>query len=120
MEAAIACIVIGMFLIFIVEGFSIDPQPMDVSESAYNILKGLDDRGALRNHAVSMDYGSINSEINKASLAGYNHTVQVCDDVGQCAGSAPSGVDDVWVGSYFIAGKTVYRPVEIKLYLWEI
>ena len=55
---------------------------------------------------------------SQVDIAGYNHTVNICDQSGVCVGLEPDA-SDVWVGSYFIAGQSVYQPLEVKLFLWE-
>jgi hypothetical protein len=115
MESAIACIVIGMFLIFIGGSYLSSSEQVDASRLAYDILKSLDDRGILRSDAVDKNITNLNANIE---ATGYNHTIIICDDAGSCAGTEPEA-SDVWVGSYFIAGQSIYQPLEIKLFLWE-
>jgi len=115
MESAIACIIIGIFLLTVTGGYIVDSRPVDVSAITFDSLHGLDDRGILRGYATSLDYDGLNSEI---LIAGYNHSVNICDSVGTCTGPTASG-NQVWVGSYFIAGDSNYHPLEVKLFVWE-
>jgi hypothetical protein len=115
MESAIACMIIGIFLIAIVGGSAVESGQPDMAEVANDMLKGLDDSDVLRGNAAALDFGAINSNIE---LPGYNHTVNICDQAGTCVGPQPDA-SDIWVGSYFIAGKSVYQPLEIKLFVWE-
>ena len=116
MESAIACVIMGTFILVVASGYAVDSHPVDVGGIAYDVLKGLDDRDALRDHAVALDFSGLGSEID---LAGYSHAVNICDYSGSCVGPSPNATD-VWVGSYFIAGSSVYKPLEIKLFLWEV
>jgi len=116
MESMIACIIIGMFVIFVSTGYVIEFQYVDASEMAYDILKGLEDRDVLRGYAIALDYEGLGSEID---ITGYNHTVNICNSAGSCVGPEPDAAD-VWVGSYLIAGQSVYQPLEVKLFVWEL
>jgi len=115
MESAIACIIMGMFILAVTGGYAAAPQRANAATIAQDVLKGLDDRDVLRGYAVNLDYAGLDSEID---VAGYNHAVNICGEAGACVGPEPNATD-VWAGSYFISGKSAYQPLEIKLYLWE-
>lgn len=115
MESAIACMIIGVFIIAIVAGSSFESGGPDMAEVANDILRGMDDRNVLRSSAVALDYDAINSNID---VPGYNHTINICNEAGTCVGPTPDA-SNIWVGSYFIAGKAAYQPLEIKLFIWE-
>jgi len=115
MESAIACIIMGMFILAVTGGYAAAPQRASAAGTAQDVLKSLDDRGVLRGYAVTLDYAGLDSEIE---IAGYGHAVNICSESGTCVGPEPNATD-VWAGSYFIAGKSAYQPLEIKLYLWE-
>ena len=116
MESAIACMIMGMFILVVAGGYVSDSEYADASQIAYDILKGLDDRDALRSYAAALDYSGLDSEVD---VPGYDHAINICDPSGSCVGPEPNATN-VWVGSYFIAGPSVYQPLEIKLFLWEV
>ena len=115
MEAVLACIVMALFIIAIAKSHIEATRDMGDNEMAYDILKGLDDSGALRGYAAAMDYAGLDSEVE---APGYSHSVMICDYGGTCAGSEPDA-GNAWAGSYFIAGQSEYKPLEIRLYLWK-
>ena len=115
LEAVIACMLIAFFLIFLARNhISAEPDPV-VSGLAFQALSQLDDMGLLREYAQNNDFTGISGLI---SLPGYSHAVNVCGTGGQCAGPSVNA-SQVWVGSYFVAGKGTYNPKEVKLLLWR-
>jgi len=113
LEAIISIILILTFLLVIRNTALIAPQ-QDVSLTGYSLLRGLDDRGLLRNYTVNGDYEAINSSIRYYV---YNHTVEICDYSGSCSGMKPN-TTNVYVSSYIISGDNEYNPYEVKLYLY--
>jgi len=81
----------------------------DISYRGYDILHSLDNEGIIRNNIKNV------SEIEKRiKIAGYNHSVVICDIHGNCNGTAPEG-NGVWVSSMIISNKDIYV---VRLYLW--
>ena len=115
LESVVACIIIAGFLIFLARSYVSEHENVDASRLAYDALRALDDRNMLRAYAMADDFASINSEI---SIPEYNHSVKICGTGGACSGPDPDA-DNIWTGSYFIAGGGVYSPREVRLYLWE-
>ena len=113
LEAVIAGIIIIGFLAVISQTY-LSPSQEDFTLTAYQSLRSLDEQGILRSYAATGDWGGINSEVKIYSK---NHTVEICDSSGSCAGNKPQGIN-VWVGSYIISGSQSYQPVQVKLYLW--
>ncbi|MFH1978028.1 MAG: hypothetical protein ABIJ92_01760 [Candidatus Aenigmatarchaeota archaeon] len=114
-EAVLSVLIIITFLIAIKSNvFDITSQP-DVSLTGYSLLKGLDDRGVLRNYTVNKDFTAINSSI---SYFVYNHTVEICDHLGACIGDAPNATN-AFVSTYIISGDGYYNPYEVRLYLYS-
>jgi len=112
LEAVIAGIIIIGFVAVVSRSYISIPQE-DTALQAYQALKGLDEQGILRPYAAANDWGSLNSEVKIYSR---NHTIEICSLSG-CSGQKPHG-DNVWVGSYIIAGDQSYQPLQVKLYLW--
>jgi len=116
LESVIASIIIVAFLVSVSRIYLIEVEPPDASATAYDILKELDDQGVLRVYAAAMDYAGLDAQVD---IAGYDHIVNICDSGRSCVGPEPNGTD-IWTGSYFIAGQSVYQPIDIKLYLWKV
>ncbi len=114
-EALIGGIVLMAFLVTIGSVYLFSTPSPDINARAYVILHNLDRQDLLRNYTVALDYNGLNSQID---IAAYNHSIQICDTGGTCAGQAPSA-DNVWTGGYIISGYNSYEPYEVKLYLWE-
>ncbi len=114
LEAVIAIFLIYTFLIYLSSGTVKQDRPEDLKLKAYELLKGLDDQGSLREYAAVNDYASID-----AALAYYahNHTANVCETDGTCYGPVPNETS-VWVGTYIIAGQNSYNPKLVKLYVY--
>lgn len=114
LEAVIAGIIIVTFLVFL----AYEP-PTVVDEGlnlkSYEILEGLDNQGLLRSYAVTEDTSGLDGWVRFFSA---NHTVQICNVSGSCAGFLPDG-NNVFTGTYIIAGDTDYNPHYVKMYLWR-
>ena|SRR3989338_1279941 len=115
-EAIVAGIMLMVFLVTMTSGVLVEPQPKDLSGQAFSLLHGLDRQGLLREPANSQDYGTIDFNVRYFS---YNHTVEVCDYTGSCQGVKPN-VRNRWVGTYILAGSGTYKPMEVRLYLFEV
>ncbi|RLI96533.1 MAG: hypothetical protein DRO99_04265 [Candidatus Aenigmatarchaeota archaeon] len=115
MESVIACIIIASFLIFLARYSAMGTHEYDASSVAYDVLKSLDDRGVLREYALKGDYSGLNSQID---ISGYSHVVNICGTGGDCDGPSPDSTN-IWAGSYFISGRGIYNPMEVRLYLWK-
>ncbi len=114
-EAVLAGIILLGFLIMLTSGYVSVPRE-DMSLKGYGILHELDQQGILRAYAVTGNYSGLNSRIR---LFGYNHSVQICNQMGSCLGSMPNA-ENVWVGNYAIAGEDQYNPKLVKLYVWRL
>lgn len=114
-ESVISCLVIALFLIFLVRTFTTIPDFTDMSSAAYNSLSALDERGVLRSNAIALDFAAINSFI---SIPGYSHTVNICPFDSICSGPTPNGTN-IYSGSYFLVGDNAYKPTEVRLYIWK-
>ena len=55
---------------------------------------------------------------SRGLAAGYNLSVRVCAQGGQCAGSMPGG-DNVWASSVLVSGDGSYSPCEVTLYIYR-
>jgi hypothetical protein len=113
LEAVIAGVIIFGFLAAIGQIY-MSPGQGDFNIQAYQSLKSLDEQGILRAYAVSGDWGGLNNQVRIYSR---NHTVEICQASGSCAGQRPEGAN-VWVGNYLISGDQSYQPLLVKLYLW--
>jgi hypothetical protein len=113
LEAVIAGVIIFGFLAVIGQTYII-PQQGDFTLQAYQSLKSLDEQGILRPYAAAGDWGGLNNQVRVYSR---NHTIEICDSSGSCAGQKPQGAN-VWAGNYIISGDQTYQPYLIKLYLW--
>jgi len=114
MESVLAVMLIMGFLISAGSVYYAGPVETDASSDGYKMLKNLDAANELRPYAASGDYAAINSRIE---MARYNHSVQICDYSGACAGDYPDA-QNVAVSTYVIAGYGQYEPMEVKLYIW--
>ncbi|MFH1364442.1 MAG: hypothetical protein ABIH52_02175, partial [Candidatus Aenigmatarchaeota archaeon] len=88
-EAILSILLILTFLLVIKSNIVIAPQE-DVSLTGYKLLRGLDDRGELRNYTVNGDYDSINNSI---TYYVYNHTIEICDYMSACSGVKPNATN---------------------------
>ena len=91
------------------------PEPENMNEVAYELLRGLDDQGYMRPYAAAHDYIGLNSRITFYS---HNHSIQICDHGGSCYGSTPSQ-GNVWAANYLLSGDSVYQPMTVRLFLWQ-
>ena len=114
-DAILASLILVGFMAVIASPTISVPEPGNLNEVAYELLKGLDDQGYIRSYAASHDYNGLNS---KVSFYSHNHSIQVCDYRGGCYGSRPSE-KNVWVATYLVSGDSVYQPMTVRLYLWE-
>lgn len=117
-EAMLAGIILIGFLLALAGGYLKLPYD-DISLRSYGILHELDQQDMLRGYVSDWNYSGLNSQI---SLFGYNHSVQICDQSGSCAGNRPgaSGAGDVWAGNYIISGDENYQPRLVRLYMWRL
>jgi hypothetical protein len=113
-EVVIAGIILIGFLLFVSGVYANIPE-QDISIRGYSILHELDHQGVLRGYVNDGNYSGLNSQI---ILFGYNHSVQICDQGGNCLGNSPDA-DNVWVGNYMVAGDQNYNPKLVKLYMWR-
>ena len=112
-ESIIAGIILISFLAFLAQhNFSFPEE--DLTSVAYQTLEGLNRQGILKPNAEAGNFNAINNNIRYFS---YNHSVQICT-LESCSGSRPSS-GNVWVGSYILAGNSVYNPLEVKLYFYR-
>ena len=115
LEVMIAAIAIVTFLVILsFQAQDISTVPEDLDETAYDLLRSLDDRGLLREYAVAHDYSSLNNQI---IVYRYNHSIEICDYEDTCVGSKPNA-SNIWVGTYVISGDNAYSPHTVRLYLW--
>jgi len=112
-EAVISILIILIFLLALRGTMIIEPS-QDVSLTGYNLLKGLDDRGILRNYTTSNNYDLINNSIRYYV---HNHSVEICNHQGTCSGYKPNATN-VHVATYIISGDNFLNPYEVKLYLY--
>jgi hypothetical protein len=112
-DAVLASIIIISFLALMGRGV-IAPQPQGMDALAYDLVRGLDERGLLRSHAVTLNSTGLDSHV---VLHGYSHSIRICDHSGNCTGSVPAA-DNVWTGNYLVAGNHTYDPHSVKLYIW--
>ena len=69
--------------------------------------------------ASGMNATGIAAMIESQGLtAGYNLSVRVCREGGQCAGSLPDS-DNVWASSALVSGDGNYSPREVTLYIFR-
>lgn len=114
-EAILAGIIILGFLIAISGRYIATSGAEDIALKGYEILKGLDDQGLLRNYTIAEDFSGLDSRIQFFS---YNHTIQICREDGSCVGSTPTAADR-YVATYLVAGNgTLFKPYEVRLYLF--
>ncbi len=114
-EAVLAGLIIIGFLLSLANGYISTPVE-DPGLKSYSVLHELDQQDVLRGHAEDWNYSGLNSQI---SLFGYNHSIQICDQSGNCAGTRPVA-GNVWAGNYIIAGNDIYQPRLVRLYLWRL
>lgn len=115
MEAIIAGIIVILFLVAIVSRqASVAPGPSVIIMQGLEELRDLDRKGILRDYVIDRDNTGLNSEVR---IGYFNHSISICDTGGACTGSAPSA-ENVWLATYFVAGKNDYTPYEVILYLW--
>ncbi|UCD07908.1 MAG: hypothetical protein JSW41_03005 [Candidatus Aenigmatarchaeota archaeon] len=115
-EAILAGIIMISFLLVLAVGYGKVPGEY-VSLKGYEILHDLDQQGVLRSYVIDGNYSGLGSQIK---LFEYNHSVQICDQAGNCSGSMPDAAN-VWIGNYYIiAGEDQYQPYLIKLYMWRL
>ena len=110
----VSLILVGFMAVIANPSISV-PEPENMNEVAYELLKGLDDQGYLRPYSAAHDYSGLDSRIRFYS---HNHSVQICDFGGSCYGSRPSE-RNVWVATRVLSGDSVYQPMVVRLYLWE-
>lgn len=113
-EVLIAISVLVFFLIAI-GGNILSSQEVDLSIRGYELLKGLDEQGILREYVESGDPEGLNSRV---ALPGFSHSVQICDTSGVCAGVRPQISGSVFVSNYLVAGETSYSPHNVILYIY--
>ncbi|MFH1294323.1 MAG: hypothetical protein ABIH90_00075 [Candidatus Aenigmatarchaeota archaeon] len=114
LEAVLAVLLIFTFLIILSSGRVKEDRPEDLNVKAYEILADLNEKGVLGPYASANDAHSINMSI---SYDAHNHTANVCEPDGSCHGPEPDS-NDVWVGSYLVAGDNSYNPKLVKLYIY--
>ena len=114
-DAVMATVVIIGFLMVTTGTIIVVPEDSGFARVPYSLLRGLDEKGVLRNHTVSMNTQALENEI---SMFSYNHSVQICDSSNTCTGNVPSA-KNVWIGTYFISGNNSFDPHTVKLYLWR-
>ena len=118
-EAILAGALVITFLMVISQPVFTDPEPPDQQLFAYKRLHDLDRQGLLRDVAYFGNATALNSRVR---IGHENHSIQVCDAVDACNGTAPVA-RNVWIGSYYISGDELDqhgepRTLEIKLYIW--
>ena len=115
LESIIAGIIVIMFLVAISSRQAyMDPGPNVIIMEGLEELRDLDKRGVLRNYVTARNNTGLDSEVQ---ITFFNYSTSICDTGGNCNGSAPSA-ENVWVATYFVAGKNNYTPYEVILYLW--
>ena len=114
-EAVFASIIMVSFLLFMGRLYVRAPALENLDEKTYELLKGLDEQGVLRNYTVNGDFLGLDSEIE---LYTHNHSVEICNYDLLCEGVKPNA-SNVWVGTYLVAGNESYNPHMVKLYLWQ-
>jgi len=115
LEAIMSGVVIILFLVAIMpRNVVTDSGPNEMIMQGFEELRSLEKKGILRDYVAAGDTDGINSQIRTMR---FNHSVSICDSAGVCSGSSPSA-DNVWVATYFLAGRGNYSPYEVILYLW--
>jgi len=72
-----------------------------------------------RELASGMNATGIRALVESRGLtAGYNVSVRVCRQGGQCAGSLPGG-ENAWASSVLVSGDGSYSPCEVTLYIFR-
>lgn len=114
-DAILASLILMGFILAVASPAIHVPGPENMNDVAYQMLKGLNEKGNMRAYAAAHDYSGLDSGI---AFYSHNHSVQICDYGGSCYGQAPSE-DNVWVATYLLAGDSVYQPMTVRLFLWE-
>ncbi|MEM5871374.1 MAG: hypothetical protein QW051_00710 [Candidatus Aenigmatarchaeota archaeon] len=116
LESVFSILLILSFLLIVTN--SIRTQIKTYSEPVsigYEILKQLDSEDLLRPLAINGEYEKINEKI---ILEGFNHSIVICDERGECIGTYNKNANNIFVSTYIISGDENYKPLEIRLYMW--
>lgn len=113
-EAVLAGIILIGFLLSVSVTYADVPES-DISLRGYSILHELDQQGILKGYVAEGDCPGLDSQI---TLLGYDHSIQICGQSGECIGSRPDA-DNIWIGNYLVAGDDAYEPNLVKLYIWR-
>jgi hypothetical protein len=116
MEAIIAGVVMLLFLAALNAGSS--QVASQGPPSGGRVLQSLDDMGLLRGAACGGPSAVDQLVSSTRYLAGYNHTVQICDEADTCSGQRPSK-ENVWSYSHLLSGGCCYEPLEVVLYVFR-
>jgi hypothetical protein len=114
LEAAFASIIVVGFVLYLGHLSNISGPTSELRFDSE--IDELYLNGKLSEYASSGDVESLEQEIQ---VLGYNHSVQICDQSGDCIGSAPDE-DEVFVSSFYLAGYDSYDPKEVRLYVWKM
>lgn len=113
-EAALAGVILVSFVAFLATS-SLSAEQLDLTETAYLTLEGLNKQGLLKQDAHTNNVTAIS---NRIQIAGFNHSVQICTPQ-ECVGPEPTG-RNIWAASYMIAGVGVFNPKEVRLFISQV
>jgi len=114
-ESLIAVTILVLFLISI--GTTILTRTdIEITQKGFETLKGLDERGVLRNYVTTLDPQGLQDIIN---ISGFNHTIEICSPSGSCIGNQPENPANQFIATYLVSGDDFYTPHIIKLYIYS-
>ena len=115
LEAGIAISLILVSMVFLFpQKTKTEPQ---LSETAYDCLRYLDNKGVLRYYAVNNRQEDLVSDLRGCLPPLYSYTVKICT-TSSCGTTLP---DDktIFLSSYLIAGENSFNPTLINLWVWS-
>ena len=109
---AIALILVSMVFLF-PEKTVIKPK---ISDTGYNCLKYLDNKGILRQYAVNNMEANLISDLRSCIPPSLDYKAKICL-TSSCISQTP--VDkEVFLSSYLIAGEDSFKQALINLWVW--
>lgn len=113
LEAAIAITLILVSVVFLFpEKVKTEPK---ISDTAYNCLRNLDNRGVLRYYAVNNLESNLISDLKGCIPPLFDYVVKICT-TSTCSISISN--KEVFLSSYLIAGENSIKPTLINLWVW--
>jgi len=112
--------VLGVILILIVitSVYPIQSRTdVQLSDTAYNCLKYLDDKTVLRYYAMNNLESDLNDDIEDCLPNTMNFTARICSTT-TCTANVPEDLP-VFLSSYLIAGNTYIDPTLVNLWVWS-